>query len=321
MNILITGASGFVGKALSQKLKIYGNIIATDRECPTDGSNQIKYQKVDIANSNHVADLFKSNKPDIVIHCAGIAHQKIGSIDLENYLSVNSYATERIAKIAGLSNPDIHFIFLSSISVYGENNNNAGPIIENCECNPTSDYACSKLDAEQRLVGLFEQGRLNKLDILRLAPVYDYEWSLNLERRVLGPWKKFYIRFGLGNQEMSAVSRQNLIAFIESLMTANRKLGARHSNLYNVCDERSYSFNKIIEIFKSSKQHQDKPVLIIPLPIVWILTRIGGLILKSKRSWLHSCYDKLAKDLVFDNTKMLMTGFKPIQTLKEVFDR
>jgi hypothetical protein len=43
------------------------------------------------------------------------------------------------------------------------------------------------------------------------------------------------------------------------------------------------------------------------------------MVIKSKRSWIYSCYDKVAKDLVFDNTKMLETGFKPEKNLEDIF--
>jgi len=45
----------------------------------------------------------------------------------------------------------VHFIFLSSISVYGEDNLKDS-VSEESECNPSSDYAQSKLDAEKRLI-------------------------------------------------------------------------------------------------------------------------------------------------------------------------
>jgi len=56
----------------------------------------------------------------VVIHCAGIAHQKIGAVDAATYMRVNGEATENLAKAAAESNSGVCFIFLSSVSVYGE---------------------------------------------------------------------------------------------------------------------------------------------------------------------------------------------------------
>ncbi|GAI35946.1 unnamed protein product, partial [marine sediment metagenome] len=175
-----------------------------------------------------VAAVCEKYFPDVVIHCAGIAHQKIGTVDFATYMRVNSEATENLAKAAAKCNPDVYFIFLSSISVYGEGPqiittpfkyvNSSNPPIpplpkggevefnngvgEDSDCWPSSDYAVSKLDAERRLIALSDKGTLNSLVILRLAPVYDFDWSFNLDRRVLAPKGIAYIRFGSGSQRM-----------------------------------------------------------------------------------------------------------------------
>jgi len=39
----------------------------------------------------------------------------------------------------------------------------------------------------------------------------------------------------------------------------------------------------------------------------------------NKSVWIHSFYNKLANDLVFDNKKMLGTGFKPSESLNSLF--
>ena len=233
-------------------------------------------------------------------------------------MRVNSYASENLAKASVVANPDVHFIFLSSISVYGEENID-GFISEEDECNPSSDYADSKLDAEKRLVKLYNAGELKKLDLLRLAPVYDSDWSLNLERRVFAPGKTAYIKFGSGEQKMSAVARSNLVEFIEFIVKKQYEPGERYCNILNVCDEQPYSFKEIIKTFKQSKYQPDRVVITIPLFFVWILTRLAGLLWKNKKKWLYSCYNKLAQSLIFNNKKMLDTGFKPAYTLTSVF--
>jgi hypothetical protein len=87
----------------------------------------------------------------------------------------------------------------------------------------------------------------------------------------------------------------------------------------NVCDSEPYSFKKIIRIFKNSGTYPARPTLNIPLYTVWPATRIAGLVLRAKKDWLHSCYDKLASDLVFDNSKMMQTSFKPRHNLGTIF--
>lgn len=316
--ILITGVSGFVGsKLFNEYSKVNEDVIGVDTAIYSKSDN---LYSLDLLDYENVADFFRGKKISTVVHCAAIAHQKIGTIDSEEYQRVNSIATEHLAMAASTANPDVHFVFLSSISVYGEDNIN-GTVSEESECKPSSDYANSKLDAEQRLSKLYKSGMLKKLDILRLAPVYDSEWSLNLDRRVFAPKKIFYIKFGPGEQEMSAVSRQNLVDFIDFRLKQeeDNKKELSYCNIFNICDEKPYKFNEILRVFMKSEYHPNRFVIVVPLSVVWLATRLTGLIIWDKRQWLHSCYDKLAYSLVFDNKKMLGTGFKPKHNLNTVF--
>jgi len=215
-------------------------------------------------------------------------------------------------------------------------------ISEGNECWPSSDYAGSKLDAERRLIALANEGVINSLVILRLAPVYDREWNLNLDRRVFAPGKLSYLRFGSGSQKMSALARPNLVDFIAYLIEAklatetpqydlpdlrgrHRHIGRRKEkntgvNIFNICDAEPYDFNTIIRVFKKSGIQPNRSVISVPLLPVWVATRITGVFFPKKREWIHSCYDKLASDLVFDNTKMMNTGFRPKHSLETIFD-
>lgn len=197
-NALITGTAGFIGSALCNQLSTKSEVIGVDTAKDPDKSTNNSWEQTDLTDGNSVIAICEKHSPDVVVHCAGIAHQKIGSVDYETYIKVNSEATDHLAKATAWNNPDVLFIFLSSISVYDE-----GPRIhpqitqitqnekdakqndgvgEDADCNPSSDYAFSKLDAEKRLVALYDEGLLRNLIILRLSPVYVREWSLNLDR-------------------------------------------------------------------------------------------------------------------------------------------
>lgn len=316
--IIITGVNGFIGSQSFQNLcHLFESAIGVDLHVNEENDGLMA---LDLTDFDTVVKTMNTLKPDVIIHCAGIAHQKVGRISRSDYFQVNSMATEHLAEAAASANPDVHFIFLSSVCVYGEDHHSS-PISENSDCKPSSDYAESKCAAELRLESLFNRGIIKKIDILRLSPVYDSTWSLNLDRRVFAPGKKAYLRFGNGEQKVSAVARQNLIDFIEYLILNGTQFGDRYCSTYNVSDVNPYSFNQIIETFKSSSTHPDAFVFPVPLAGVWGLTRLAGFVFKGKRKWIHSCYDKLASDLVFDNSRMLSTGFRPKYTLETVFTR
>ena len=315
--ILVTGASGFLGRAICRDLALKSHVIGFDRNSySVDGVTSVKGC---ILNPDDIRSVLLKYRPDIVVHCAGIAHQKLNTrLCADDYDQLNNLATKKLSLEAAKVNPQVHFIFLSSISVYGEKQIGK-EAKENDECCPTSDYAVSKLNAEKKLLQFFNQSLVNRVDILRLAPVYDTFWSLNLEKRVFAPKKIFYIRFGSGGQKISVLARENLVGFVAC--RAEGDLGNRFCNTLNICDQFPCTFNEIIETFKQSRYHPDRWVVTIPLWLVWAGTRIAGTILKRKSGWIHSFYDKLAKDLIFDNTRMLEFGYKPTKTVRSVYTK
>jgi len=316
--VMVTGSSGFVGRKVCEQLSSEYKVIAFDKIISKCGIDENLIQvSGDITNDTIIKRVCVKYRPDIIVHCAGIAHQKISSsLSANVYDLVNHIATKNLSIAATSENPDVHFIFLSSISVYGENHK-AQKISEEDLCLPTTSYALSKLNAEKSLIKMFEDNTLKKLDILRLAPVYSSEWSLNLEKRVFGPKKMCYLRFGSGDQKMSVLSTLNLINFIEFRL--KRIDGLAFCNIFNVCDEMPCSFNQIIDVFKKSKCQPNRWTVNIPLGIVWLGTKFLGGIIRNKSTWIYSCYDKLANSLVFDNKKMLDAGFKPVHTLETIF--
>ncbi|WP_300464829.1 NAD-dependent epimerase/dehydratase family protein [Desulfobacula sp.] len=315
--ILVTGAGGFIGRRMVVAFDS-DRVIACGRspESHTNLGQYSVWETLDITKKEDLDTLFQKYRPDVVIHCAGIAHQKITAVPTADYFHVNSRATQQLAEHAIHANPKVHFIFLSSICVYGETHGHKR-VHETDACHPSSDYADSKLDAEKRLIDLHGQGRLKKLDLLRLAPVYDRHWRLNIEKRVYAPKKLFFLRYGSGEQRLSMLALQNLVAFVCFRVTTAGT--GDFCERFNVCDARPYSFNDIIAVFQRSTVQPNRFCLGVPLCLVKGGVTLAGHLLKTRSRWLISCYDKLAGDLVFDNRKMLNTGFVPEESLESIF--
>lgn len=315
--LLVTGATGFIGRAVCRRFRSEYRLVTLARHLRLNPYPDEIPVQADITDEKAVRQVCETYLPDVVIHCAGLAHLGIFSSRCSKISDqINSRAAKNLAYHAGTTHPDVQFIHLSSISVYGEQFDTES-MHETSLCSPAGSYAQSKYQAENHLIQLYDTRCLNRLDILRLAPVYDHGWTLNLDKRVFGPAKLCYLRFGSGNQKMSALARENLVDFLAYRLT--HAPVHRHCNIFNVCDARPYSFNEMIQVFQSSCLQPRRPVFQVPLPAVFLAAKLAGKVLRRHADRIDSFYDKLAKDLICDNTQMLDTGFTPEKNLWTVF--
>lgn len=128
-HILITGKNSYIGTSLENWLM---------RE-----PDKYKVDTVDMKDGSWKEKDFGSY--DVVFHVAGIAHIKETSDNQDLYYKVNrdlAHETAQKAKQDGVE----HFIFLSSMSVYGIEN---GVIDKSTPLEPNSAYGKSKIEAEE----------------------------------------------------------------------------------------------------------------------------------------------------------------------------
>jgi UDP-glucose 4-epimerase len=143
VNILITGHRGFVGNNLLTHFADKPNI-------------NIELPAIDIKNEQSVKSVLEYSKPNIIIH---LAANPRGNADL-SAMDDNCKGTHLLAHYAP---PDCHFIFASTIVVYGDYQHL--DFIEDMECKPTSLYALSKLNAEN-IINRYERlGKFRKTNL------------------------------------------------------------------------------------------------------------------------------------------------------------
>lgn len=318
--VLVTGATGFLGQIISMALSQYGyQVIGTSRskDPKQKAVKNFEYIKADISDTNMLEKICNDTQPDVIVHCAGIAHQSpFRPIPDVLYDKINHHAAMNLARIGGKTNPNLYFILLSSICVYGEH----GGINfdETGQCNPTSAYAKSKLAAETKLKALFEAGCIRKLDILRLAPVYGADWRMNLEKRICAPGKWFYFKYGSGQQRLSVLARKNLVDFIRYRIIADNS--TRTCSIMNISDPEPCSFNEMIRVMNSKSIGRKKPVFTVPLQAIHLASQIAQFCFPFKKQFISSCHHKLVQDIVINNQRMLKTGFKPKYTIANIFE-
>lgn len=164
MKCLVSGATGFVGRHLCQRLQSRGDTVIALSRSGASLPGGAPTLAIDLAQSMPGNDVLQG--VEVVFHLAGIAHQQAPEAA---YAALNEKATLELARrcaAAGVA----RFVFLSSVKAMGAPAG-SGERSE-AECTPPTDfYGRSKCRAEKALMAEFAAGQMSVI-ILRPALVY-----------------------------------------------------------------------------------------------------------------------------------------------------
>lgn len=173
MNLLVTGARGFVGRSLCVEAIRCGlcvrGAVRSRHQLPAGVEPAIVGP---IDGKTDWTDALKD--VDVVIHLAARVHvmRETAGDPLAEFLEVNLYGTENLARQAVRAGVK-RFIYVSSIKVNGESTE-AHPFSETDNPNPQDPYAISKWQAEQALQRIAQETGLEVV-IVRPPLVYGPE--------------------------------------------------------------------------------------------------------------------------------------------------
>src|SRR3569623_121363 len=160
MKFLVTGAIGFVGRYLVEKLICAGHevdaLARSDRGYFKNTALHY-FHSFDITHPFSIGDNF-----DMVIHLAAYNITHVGEISSSIYTEVNVEGTKNV--LNGINTR--RFVFLSTAKVY---QNKEGVLTEESVLGPKQPYEQSKLQAEELCLRLKDQ---RELVILRSTNVY-----------------------------------------------------------------------------------------------------------------------------------------------------
>lgn len=198
--VLVTGANGFVGKAIARLCQQQGMRVSTTGRTHVNAENLPNYFVADVTAPDSLAGAMKG--VDAVVHAAGLAHQfDKGRADASRFMSVNANGTELVARTASEAGVR-HFVLISSVSVYGAHGERACD--EETPCHPQDAYAQSKHEAERRAIEILKETKAC-LTILRLATVYGEGDRGNILRLIRTIDRGRFIWIGRGENRKSLI--------------------------------------------------------------------------------------------------------------------
>lgn len=294
MDILITGSNGFLGSKIVEKLRIIDNITSLSR---SSGDYKISLEKQ--------IPIFRK-KFNLVIHVAGKAHI-IPKTHIEKQLfhDINVTGTRNLLNGLEKLNPPKSFVFISSVSVYGqefgENINEDFPLQAN------DSYGISKIEAE-KIVQEWCRKQNVICTILRLPLLVGENPSGNLGAMLRAIDKGYYFNVCGGKARKSMVLANDVAAFIPKV--------AKIGGVYNLTDGYHPNFHELSTVI--CKNRNKKKPLNMPLIIANLLAFIGDVI--GKNMPLNTVkLKKITSNLTFDDSKARkIAGWNPNSVLNDL---
>lgn len=301
--ILVTGASGFIGKSLCKTLmSLNRSVVGAVRKKPIFSVkiNDIYKQLGDIGINEKWKKALKNQ--DCVVHCAGRAHiinkTSESKKELEKYRLTNVEATKKLANQCAEAGVK-RFIFLSSIGVHGKFTNKCKPFSINDNLNPLENYAISKFEAEQALIEISAKTGLEVV-ILRIPSVYGKGSKGNFSRLLKLIKLGLPLPFARIENKKSFIGIDNLIDVIIKCSDSYEAAG----KTLLVSDGQDLSTTDLLRHMASSMgQH----IYLFYVPI-FLLKFLGQIFGKKKE------IDQLVESLVIDSsyTKEILNWKPPI---------
>lgn len=288
---LVTGASGFLGKAILYELSLHN---ARSVTIGRQSSNDIL---CDLASEVPILNV---NIVDCVIHAAGKAHSipKTPAEDQE-FFDVNLLGTNNFLKaLESLERLPTSFVFISSVAVYGcEQGTNIHEKTPLLACDP---YGLSKIKTEQLVKNWCHENNVI-CTILRLPLLIGKNPPGNLGLILDGIKKGYYFNIDGGKAKKSMVLAEDVPKFISKIMNIG--------GTYNLTDGWHPTFK---DLSQAIGKHR---IFNCPLIIAKLLGYIGDH-LGAKAPINSKKVIKITSDLTFDDRKARVFGWDPQNVLE-----
>lgn len=251
LHVVVTGASGYLGAALTRGLAAQPGLEVTAfvRTGPLS-SEPAHVAELDLTDERAVAEALHRARPHAVVHAAGLVRGTTGNLFLANVATTASLA-EAMLKVC----PEAVLTSLGSAAEYGLSGNGQ-PHAEDAVCRPTGHYGYAKLAAALYLAEAAKRGL--KYNLVRVFNPVGVE---NSTEQVVGSFIQkaaaaraqsppYVVRLG----RLDAV--RDYVVVDDLVQLVSRLVGARRSGVVvNACSGEGRRIRDIIEaIVKLSGQ-------------------------------------------------------------------
>jgi nucleoside-diphosphate-sugar epimerase len=306
MRVLLTGATGFVGSALSIALAERGYLVRAalrvDRPLPRGCAEKVIVG--DISPDTEWGEALRD--VDGVVHAAARAHAPdAGAANAELCMRVNAGGTQQLADSAAAAGIT-RFVFLSSVKVNGERTV-ARPYAPTDEPRPQDAYGVSKWTAERHLTQLAARTPM-RTAIVRAPLVYGPGVRANFLRLMRWIDKERPLPLGAVDNTRSLVSIWNLCDLLVDLLQNPVAPG----RVWMVSDGEDLSTSDLVRRIGYA---MGRRVRLLPVPIT-LLRMCGGLIGR-QREIARLC-DSLRVDI---EPTRLQLRWAPLMTVDEALIR
>lgn len=268
VRVLVTGATGFVGRVLCATFSAQGVIVrAAVRRATLVNSQQesVLVPSLDQATAWAVA----LRDIQVVVHLAARVHvlDDHEHDPLAAFRRVNVEGTLNLARQAAAAGVR-RFVFVSSVKVNGEQTEAGRPFKETDPPAPVDAYGQSKWEAEQ---GLWALSRETGLDVVVVRPplVYGAGVKANFAALVRAVCKGWPLPFAAVDNQRSLVALDNLVDFLITVCT--HPLAEMQTFLISDgCDVSS------ADLMREIGRAADCPARLLYIP-KWVLLGLGAL--------------------------------------------
>ncbi|BAL75545.1 NAD-dependent epimerase/dehydratase family protein [Bradyrhizobium cosmicum] len=297
--VLVTGASGFVGRHVAPALAREGWSVRRAVRSPEGLDDEVVIESIGPETDWSAA----LEGVEAVVHLAARVHHKHEEHAVQLYRNVNIAGTLHLARSAATAGVR-QFIFVSTVLVHGRSNEGRAPFSEDDILTPRGLYGMSKAAAEAGLKTLARDSDMN-ISVIRPPLVYGAGAKGNFALLTRAVSLGLPLPFGAIHNQRAFLAVQNLSSFIARRLAHPDT--ASNFEIFLVADREQVSTPEFIERLAKAAGKNSRLFGMPPNLLSTLLSVMGR----------QDTHDSLIGSLELNISKAIATGWQPQVSLDE----